>query len=42
MALLILSACAGPTVEDCHEAERIYDEAPGVWAGVLTATVCAG
>jgi hypothetical protein len=38
-ALVVLAACAPSP--DCLEAQRIYDAAPSVWAGTLTATVCA-
>jgi hypothetical protein len=48
--LLLLGACTPQMAEDalsgqqarCAEAQRLYDKAPGVWAGVLTATACAG
>lgn len=48
--LLLLAACSPQMAEDalsgpeqrCRDAVSLYDEAPGVWAGVLTAASCAG
>lgn len=40
-ALVALAACSDPRAR-CDEAIGLYDQAPGVWAGALTATACAG
>lgn len=50
LAALIMAACTPQMAEDalagpgarCREAVRLYDEAPGVWVGVLTAVTCGG
>lgn len=53
-AVLALAGCTAPEREQaaadllsgpevrCREAVSLYDEAPGVWVGVLTAASCAG
>jgi hypothetical protein len=49
-ALVALAACSAQMADDfmagpearCDRAAPLYDEAPGVWVGVLTAASCAG